>query len=72
MIDPGGRIGGEVRILSENLLGADVLPELDEKTVAADQNVEGVEGLHRIQLVVSQETLTQWGHAQIDKCLLQS
>ena len=45
--DPGIRIGGEVRVLREDLLRRHQLLELYQQALLADPNMQRIEGLHR-------------------------
>ena len=49
VLDPAVGVGGEVRVLGEDLLAAHVLPELDQETPIADVDVQRVEALHVVE-----------------------
>ena len=67
MLDPGGRVGREVGVLGEDMLGLDVFLELHEEAAVADQRMQRIERLHRIGLLGGQKTLAQRMHAEIGK-----
>jgi len=67
MLDPAIGIGRIVRILLEDLLRADVLLELDQKTLAAHVRVKGIEGFWPVELFRGDVTLAKRRHAQIDE-----
>ena len=56
---PAIRVGREVRVFREDLLGRHVLRQLQEIAVLADVQAQGVERLHLVELVSSQESLAQ-------------
>src|SRR5262249_58662324 len=65
--EPAVRVGGEVGVVAEDALDADVLAELDEPARPADEDTQGIEGLHPIELVGSEEALAERGHPEIDE-----
>ena len=70
VFDPAIRIRREVRIFAEDMLVADVGLELDQETLAADVDVERVEGLHLVQLVTTHVTFAKRRHSQIHEGLV--
>ena len=69
--DPGGRVGREIGVLPEDVLRADILLELDQEALAADQHMQREVRLHRVELVAREEALAQRRHAEIDERVLQ-
>ena len=67
VLDPGVGEGREVRVLAEDLVGRHVLGQLDQEAVAADPDVERVEGLHLVELGGRQEPLAQRRCPEIDE-----
>ena len=49
--DPGVAVGGEVRVVAEDLLAGDVGRQLDEQALRADAHVQRVERLALVELV---------------------
>ena len=66
VLDPRRGIGGEVRVLREDLLGSDELGDLHEPTPRACPGVERIEALHGVERVRSHEGLARRRHAQVD------
>ena len=66
VLDPGVRVGREVRVLVEDLLGRDERRQLGEPAARADADVQREERLHRLDAVGGQEALAEWGLAEID------
>ena len=65
VLDPAIRVRGEVRVVAEDVLGADVRLELDQETLAADVDVERVERLHLVELVATHVAFAERRHSQI-------
>ena len=59
VLDPAVGERGEIGVLGEDVLGADVLLELHQPAVPAHQNPQRIEGLHRVQLVGPEIALAQ-------------
>ena len=59
------------------MLGLDVLLQLNQKAIAADQNVQRKIRLHLVDLVGGQKALAKWRHPEIndggcEQCLTQA
>ena len=63
--NPTVRERGEVRIIGEDVLGRLELLQLDQKAIRAHVCVQGIEGLHPIELVSAEIGVRQWRHPQI-------
>src|SRR6266487_2561958 len=71
VLHPGGREGGEVGILAEDLGGTHVLLQLHQHALVAELHPQRVERLHLVELVSGQVALAQRRHAEIDDQVLQ-
>ena len=69
--DPGVRVGREVGVLGEDLVGGDEFLELDEQTALACAGMEGIERLHRAEAVGGHVGLAQGRHAEVDEGVAQ-
>src|SRR5690348_75037 len=58
VIDPAGRIGGEIRVLLEDVLRTDVLPQLNKQALRAQVDVQRVVALRLIEFVRRQKAFT--------------
>jgi hypothetical protein len=65
--NPGIRVGGEVRVLGEDLARGDELLELHQEALLADVGVQGVERLHPVKLLHRDVRLAERRHAQVDE-----
>ncbi len=66
MLDPGVRVGREVRVLGEDLLGRGKLRDLGQPAALADPDVQRIEGLAALELIVGQHRLAEGRLAQVD------
>jgi hypothetical protein len=66
VLDPRVRVGGEVRVLGEDLLRRCELRDLREPALLADADVQRVERLAALQLLVGQHRLAERRLAQVD------
>ncbi len=66
VLHPGGREGGEVRVLAERLLRRDQRRDLREPAVGADSQVQWVRRLRLVQSVRGEKALGRRGRPQID------
>ena len=57
--DPGGRIGGKIGVLTEDVLRAHIFLELNEKALSAHQRMQREVRLHGVELVAREEALAQ-------------
>ena len=71
VLDPGIGVGGEVRVLGEDVLGRHELGDLDEPALLARAHVEWVEGLALLQLLGRQHGLAERRLAEVDDCQLE-
>ncbi len=67
MIEPTGRVGREVRVLAEDLLGCREVFGLHQEALVADVGAQRVEGLRLVQAVVVEVALAQRLCAQVDE-----
>jgi hypothetical protein len=65
VLEPRGRERREVGVLGEDVLGRDVLLELDQQAAVADPDLERVERLHLVGLVGGEDALAQRRHPEI-------
>ncbi len=70
--NPGGRVGGEVGVLPEDVLGADVLLELHQEALPAHQRMQRKVGLHGVELLADEKALAQRRHAEVDERALEA
>lgn len=68
VLDPGRRVGGEVRVLREDLVGGDERLELNEVTALAGKDVQRIERLHPPKLVSAEIALAERRHPEVDNC----
>lgn len=66
VLHPGGRVGGEVRVLAERLLRRDQRRDLREPAVGADPQVQRVRRFRLVQLVRGEKALTGWRRPKVD------
>src|SRR5207245_1811573 len=64
---PAFRVRREVRVLGKDVLGGNVLLELNQEAGSADVSVERVEWLHRVRLLRRDVALAQRRHSQVDE-----
>jgi len=67
MSQPTVGIGGEVWIVTEDLIRTHILFELHEETLLAHVHVKGIEGFHPVEILRKEIGLTEWRHAEIDE-----
>jgi hypothetical protein len=72
VLHPARGVGREVGIFFENALRPDILLELDQKALVADEDAERKVRLHPVDLVGRHEGLAQGRHAEVDEDVLQA
>src|SRR5205085_11126259 len=65
VLEPAARIGREVGVVGEDRLRRLELPELDEEALVAGERAEREERLHRAELVLGQDVVRDWRHAEV-------
>ncbi len=66
VLDPRVRVGGEIRVLGEDLLRRRELGDLREPALLADADMQRVEGLAPLELLVGQHRLAERRLAEVD------
>ena len=66
VLDPRVRVGGEVRVLGEDVLGGHELRDLDEPAALARANVQRVEGLALLELLGGEHRLAERRLPEVD------
>ena len=69
VLDPAIGVRGKVGVVAEDVLGAHVGLELDQKTLAADVGVERVERLHLVELVATHVAFAKRRHPQVHESM---
>ena len=64
---PRVAVGGEVGVVTEDVVGRDVGRKLDQQAPRADAHVQGVEDLAAVELVGGQVALAGRRHAEVDE-----
>ena len=67
MLDPRGRIRRKICVFRENMLRLDVLLQLHQEALAADEHVQRKVRLHLVDLVGSQKAFAKRGHPKINE-----
>jgi hypothetical protein len=67
VLHPGVRVGREVRVLGEDLIGRHVLGQLHQQAALADPHVKRIEGLHRVEALERQKALAERRHPEVEE-----
>src|SRR6185503_15651320 len=71
VLQPGGRVGREVRVLLENLGWSGIFANLNQEALIADHRLKRHVGLRAVDLVARTEVLAKGRHAEVDDDVLQ-
>src|SRR5947207_3133852 len=67
VLDPTRGVGREIGVLAEDVVGADVLLQLHQEALVANERVQWIVRLHLVELRGGQKALAQRRHAEIDE-----
>src|SRR5277367_1841337 len=71
MGEPSVGIRGEIGVIGKDIFWTNILLELDEEATATYAHMQGVEGLHLVDLARAEIALAQRRHSQVDNRLLE-
>ncbi len=71
MAQPGIGEGGEISVVAENIIRADLLLKLHQKALIADVHMQWGEEFHPVQLVGADHVVADGGCPQINERVLQ-